>query len=78
MNSGENPQHDLPKMRGGSTAVWNFSENSSVFEGTSFPKAGAFLTHIALCQRVLGIIGNNRKKLKLMKSQKRLHLKQLV
>merc|ERR1711989_80236 len=22
----------------GSTAVWNFSENSSVFEGTGFPK----------------------------------------
>ena len=40
MNFGEkNPQHDFPKMRGGggSTAVWN-SENSSVFEGTGFPK----------------------------------------
>ena len=23
---------------GGLTAVWNFSENSSVFEGTGFPK----------------------------------------
>ena len=37
MNFGKNPQHDFPKMRGGSTAVWNFSENSSVFEGTGFP-----------------------------------------
>ena len=35
MNFGENPQHDFPKMRGGSTAFWNFSENSSV--GTGFP-----------------------------------------
>ena len=41
MNFGKNPQHDddFPKMRGGgSTAVWNFSENSSVFGGLSFPK----------------------------------------
>ena len=39
MNFGKNPQHDFPKMRGGgSTAVWNFSENSSVLEGTGFPK----------------------------------------
>ena len=26
-------------MRGGSKAVWNFSENSSVLEGVGFPKA---------------------------------------
>ena len=38
MNFGENSQHDFPKMRGGeSTAVWNFSENSSVLGGLSFP-----------------------------------------
>ena len=30
MNSGKNLQYDFPKMRGGSQAVWNFSENSSV------------------------------------------------
>ena len=31
-------QHNFPKMRGGgSKAVWNFSENSSVLEGVSFP-----------------------------------------
>ena len=31
-------QHDFPKMRGGgSKAVWNFSENSSVLETASFP-----------------------------------------
>ena len=34
----KNPQHDFPKMRGGgSKAVWNFSENSSVLERGSFP-----------------------------------------
>ena len=40
---GKNPQHDFPKMRGegGSTAVWNSSENSSNLEGTGFPKGGA-------------------------------------
>ena len=42
MNSEKNPQHDFPKMRGGggggSKAVWNFSENSSVLERGSFPK----------------------------------------
>ena len=32
------PQNNFPKMRGGSTAVWNFSENSSVLEALSFPK----------------------------------------
>ena len=38
MNFGKNPQHDFPKMRGGgSTAVWNFSENSSVLDRGSFP-----------------------------------------
>ena len=38
MNFGTNPQHDFPKMRGGgSKAVWNFSENSSVLEGGCFP-----------------------------------------
>ena len=38
MNFGKNPQHDFPKMRGGSTAVWNFSENSSGLGGLSFSK----------------------------------------
>ena len=34
-----NPQYDFPKMRwGGSKAVWNFSENSSVLETPSVPK----------------------------------------
>ena len=32
-----NPQYDFPKMRGGSKAVWNFSENSSVLETPSVP-----------------------------------------
>ena len=34
-------QHNFPKMRegGGSKAVWNFSENSSVLEGVGFPLA---------------------------------------
>ena len=35
----KNPQYDFPKMRGGgSKAVWNFSENSSVLVGGGFPK----------------------------------------
>ena len=38
MNFGKNLQHDFPKMRGGSMDVWNYSENSSVFEGLGFPK----------------------------------------
>ena len=38
MNSGTNLQYDFPKMRGGSKAVWNFSENSSVLEEVGFPK----------------------------------------
>ena len=33
----KNLQHDFPKMRGGSKAVWNFSENSSVLEWGCFP-----------------------------------------
>ena len=40
MNFGTNPQHDFPKMRGragGSKAVRNFSENSSVLVGGGFP-----------------------------------------
>ena len=50
MNFGKNPQHDFPKMRGGSTAVWSFSENSSVFERTGFPKStyGAIITIIII------------------------------
>ena len=32
-------QHNFPKMRGGgSKAVWNFSENSSVLEEVGIPK----------------------------------------
>ena len=37
MNSGKNLQYDFPKMRGGSKAVCNFSENSSVLVGPSVP-----------------------------------------
>ena len=40
MNFGKNLQHDFPKSKirgGGSKAVWNFSENSSVLEGVGFP-----------------------------------------
>ena len=33
-----NLQYDFPKMRGGSKAVWNFSENSSVLVVPSVPK----------------------------------------
>ena len=44
MNFGKNPQHDFPKMRGGgSTAIWNFSENSSVLVRTGFPKANYYI-----------------------------------
>ena len=39
MNFGTNPQHDFPKMRAGSKAAWNFSENSSVLGGGCFPIA---------------------------------------
>ena len=39
MNFGKKLQYDFPKMRGGSKAVWNFSENSSVLEGVGFPKS---------------------------------------
>ena len=42
MNFGKNLQHNFPKMRGGgggSKALWNFSENSSVLVGTGFPKS---------------------------------------
>ena len=36
----KNPQHDFTKMRGGgSMAVWNFSENSSVLVCVDVPKA---------------------------------------
>ena len=39
MYSGKKAQHDFPKMRGrgGSKAVWNFSENSSVLVTPSVP-----------------------------------------
>ena len=44
MNFEKNAQYDFPKMRGGgSTAVRNFSENSSVFDGTGFPEPGAVM-----------------------------------
>ena len=35
----KNLQHNFLKMRGegGSKAVWNFSENSSVLDGVGFP-----------------------------------------
>ena len=33
-------QNDFPKMRGGSKAVWKFSENSSVLETPSVPNLG--------------------------------------
>ena len=37
----KNPQHDFPKMRGGgSKAVWNFSENSSVLDVQGIPYDG--------------------------------------
>ena len=37
----KNLQYDFPKMRGGgSKAVWNFSENSSVLVGGGFPNRG--------------------------------------
>ena len=40
MNFRKKLQHNFPKMRGGgggSKAVWNFSENSSVLEGECVP-----------------------------------------
>ena len=39
MNFRKNLQLNFLKMRGGSKAVWNFSENSSVLEGVGFPKS---------------------------------------
>ena len=45
MNFGKNLQHNFPKMRGGgSKAIWNFSENSSVLEGVGFPYRGLGLS----------------------------------
>ena len=38
MNFGKKLQYDFPKMRGGSKAVWNFSENSSVLDVSGIPK----------------------------------------
>ena len=39
MNFGKFLQYNFPKMSGGgSKAVWNFSENSSVLDGVGFPK----------------------------------------
>ena len=39
----KNLQHDFPKMRGGgSMAVWNFSENLSVFDGLPFPNRAMY------------------------------------
>ena len=54
-----NPQHDFPKMRGveGLTAVWNFSENSSVLVGTSFPYSGS---DKVACKEVRGQLKNSR------------------
>ena len=38
MNFGKNLQYDFPKMRGGgSKAIWNFSENSSVLDVSGIP-----------------------------------------
>ena len=50
MNFGKKLQYDLLKMMGGgggSKAVWNFSENSSVLEGVSFPKGSNPLRKVA-------------------------------
>ena len=38
MNFGKKLQYDFLKMMGGSKAVWNFSENSSVLEAPPVPK----------------------------------------
>ena len=37
LNFGKNLQHNFPKMRGESKAVWNFFENSSVLEEVDIP-----------------------------------------
>ena len=58
MNFGKNPHHDFPKMRGGgSTAVWNFSENSSIFEGTGFPKSNS---HKLACPEATPVQNSDR------------------
>ena len=44
----KNLQHDFPKMRGGSKAVWNFSEYSSVLVATPVPKLTSLQMHISL------------------------------
>ena len=40
MNFGKNLQYNFPKMGGGSKAVWNFSENSSVLVLFGIPSGG--------------------------------------
>ena len=44
----KNLQYNFPKMRGrgGSKAVWNFSENSSILEGEGVPNLDRVLTHM--------------------------------
>ena len=50
MNFRKNLQHNFPKMRGGwgggSKAVWNFSENSSVLKEVGIPyKHQGYILH---------------------------------
>ena len=46
MNFRKNLQHNFPKMRGGSKAVWNFSENSSVLDVSGIPNCPIFMLAI--------------------------------
>ena len=60
MYSGKKAQHDFPKMRGGSKAVWNFSKNSSVLETPSVPKGGVICNKKIMLQNLADQIGKSR------------------
>ena len=47
----KNLQYNFPKMRGGSKAVWNFSENSSDFVARPFPYCPTALSKNTGCPR---------------------------
>ena len=54
-------QYNFPKVRGGSKAVWNFSENSSDLVAEAFPKRDVFLS----CPRAIpAIITSSKRDLK--------------
>ena len=55
----KNLQHNFPKMREGSKAVWNFSENSSDLVAWPVPKGGATLISNSISiSKCLGVFSN--------------------